>query len=256
MQQDKILFACRRNPSSAFLAQHLWKENLLSGIILESGREAKKRKIRKIRKNTKWWAWPMTLLDVGCLFIYQVIMSRKIAKFVQNEIGTVEFPDNVKCYYTDDINDDICLGLFETIQHCTLVVFGTSILKEKTINAVNGNIYNIHGGIVPKYRNVHSDIWAYINHDFGKIGTTIMHLDSGIDTGDIAAQDNIILDECLGIADIKIKNLQLSARLIVHVLVNKNSEMFRVQQDKTQQNFYPTPRAFQLMKLLLQTIFR
>ena len=48
---------------------------------------------------------------------------------------------------------------------------------------------NIHGGIVPKYRNVHSEFWAISKNDFKNIGTSIIHLDPGIDTGDIAIQE-------------------------------------------------------------------
>jgi len=129
-------------------------------------------------------------------------------------------------------------------------------LDAKTIKIVQGPIYNIHGGIVPKYRNVHSELWAYINRDFLNIGVTIMHLDSGIDTGDIAAQKRLTADECCSIIDIKVRNLQLSSELIVDVLRNTNTEMIRIQQDKTQQGFYPTPRALQLFILLFLTISR
>lgn len=150
--------------------------------------------------------------------------------------------------------DPKCLEILKSEQPCTVVVLGTSILKKKTITICQDAIYNIHGGIVPRYRNVHSEFWAYINRDFYNIGITIMHLDSGIDTGDIAAQARLKKDECFSIFNIKVRNLKLSSQLIVDVLMSKNCDKVRVRQDKTQQNFYQTPRAFQFFALFFLSV--
>ncbi len=254
--REKIVFACRPGAGSALIAYHLSKAELLDAIIIEAGGKAKTRKLRKIKNNAKWWKWPIVLVDLGCLLIYQKVQAIKIRNFVCHEIGTIEFPEIVPQYNVDDINDSDCLERLKKMQPCTLIVFGSSILKEQTIETVEGTIYNIHGGIVPKYRNVHSELWAYINRDFTNIGVTIMYLDSGIDTGDIALQQRITVGECCSIFDVKIKNLQLSYQLIIDVLMNKNAVKTRIQQDKTKQKIYPTPGGFQFFKLLFLAISR
>jgi len=253
---NKILFACRPGPSSALIAQTLSKAGLLDSIIIESGSKAKKRKLNRIKNNTKWWQWPIVFIDLGCLFVYQKLQANSIRNFVHNEIGVIEFPSNVVIHYVDDINDPKCLEVLKREQPCTVVVLGTSILKKNTITICQNAIYNIHGGIVPKYRNVHSEFWAYIKHDYQNIGITIMHLDSGIDTGDIAAQARLKIDECFSIFNIKVRNLKMSSQLIVDVLMSENCEKTRVRQDKTQQSFYHTPKAIQLFALFFLSISR
>ncbi len=254
--RNKILFACRSGASASFIAQHLYNAGRLDAIIIESGSKAQKRKLERIRKNTKWWQWPLTLLNLLLLLLFSKAQGIAIRNFVYKEIGTVSFPGNVVSYYVDDINDDDCLEILNKEKPHTLVVYGTSILKDKVINISYNYILNIHNGIVPKYRNVHSEIWAYINRDFLNIGVTIMHLDPGIDTGDIAAQERLIINDNCGIFDIKIRNLQLSAQLIVDTLINTDTEIARIPQDKAQQGFYPTPKGAQLLRLLFLTISR
>ncbi len=254
--RNKILFACRSGASASFIARHLYNAELLDAIIIESGNKAQKRKLERIKRNTKWWQWPSTLLNLLFLLLFSKAQSIAIRNFVYKEIGTVSFPDNVVSYYVDDINDDDCLEILNKEKPHTLVVYGTSILKDEVINIPYNYILNIHNGIVPKYRNVHSELWAYINRDFLNIGVTIMHLDSGIDTGDIAAQERLDVDEICGIFDVKVRNLQLSSQLIVDTLMNANTEMMRIPQDKAEQGFYPTPKAIQLLMLLFVTISR
>lgn len=63
---------------------------------------------------------------------------------------------------------------------------------KKVRNIVNGNCLGGHPGITPDYRGVHSPFWAIYNNEPNKIGYTVFWVDSGIDTGDIAFQGNII----------------------------------------------------------------
>lgn len=250
----KIVFACRSGATSSLIAHHLAKSDLLDSIVLESGVDSKKRKLNRIKSETRWWEWPIRLVDIAGLFVYQKLLSIKIKKYVISKIGTCSLPKTVPYHCVDDINNIDCMKIFENMQPCILVVFGTSILNHKTIEAVKGHIYNIHSGIVPKYRNVHSELWAFVNHDYQNIGTTIMHLDEGIDTGDIANQKTLRIDRCDRFFDIKLRNIELSCQLIVDVLTSATPDSHREGQDKTQQRFYPTPRIWQLLKLLSITI--
>ena len=50
---------------------------------------------------------------------------------------------------------------------------------------------NIHGGIVPNYRNVHGQFWSYYNKDYSNMGSSILHLTKGIDNGNVALMSNL-----------------------------------------------------------------
>lgn len=68
----------------------------------------------------------------------------------------------------------------------TIFVFGSSILKDKILNLVpSGNFFNMHLGLSPYYRGSGTNFWPFVNNELDYVGATILHLDPGIDTGDI-----------------------------------------------------------------------
>jgi len=50
-----------------------------------------------------------------------------------------------------------------------IIVRGTSIIKKPLINYDIKHFLNIHGGIVPNYRNVHGLFWSYYFKDFSNM---------------------------------------------------------------------------------------
>ena len=134
-----------------------------------------------------------------------------------------------------------------------LVVYGTSIIGKAIISMRFKAILNIHGGIVPKYRNVHSEFWALNNKDYENIGTTIMHIDDGIDTGAIALRRNISIKREDNIFSVKEKNIRLSAELIIQALNDLFSgALKKVPQDKLAGGFYNTPGFYEIIKMVLR----
>ena len=70
------------------------------------------------------------------------------------------------------------------------------------------NIINIHGGILPKWRGLSSNIWAIINGE-KEVGYTVQKLDSELDGGDIYKVYSTIIsdDELFGDARMRIHDL-------------------------------------------------
>lgn len=58
------------------------------------------------------------------------------------------------------------------------------IIEEDTIKSFSKGIFNTHGGILPKYRGVYSNVNALINGE-DEYGVTLHYVQSGIDDGDI-----------------------------------------------------------------------
>jgi phosphoribosylglycinamide formyltransferase 1 len=78
---------------------------------------------------------------------------------------------------------------FETVkkfQPDLMLVFGSSIIHEPLISLLKpGRFINLHLGLSPYYRGSGTNFWPFINNELEYVGSTILHLDSGIDTGDI-----------------------------------------------------------------------
>lgn len=60
------------------------------------------------------------------------------------------------------------------------------IIKKRVIDSFRLGIVNTHGGILPEYRGVYSNMNALINGE-KEYGVTLHYIDEGVDTGDIIA---------------------------------------------------------------------
>jgi methionyl-tRNA formyltransferase len=67
-----------------------------------------------------------------------------------------------------------------------IIAFGTSIIKEPLLSLLKpGRFINLHLGLSPYYRGSGTNFWPFVNNELEYVGSTFLHLDPGIDTGDI-----------------------------------------------------------------------
>jgi hypothetical protein len=251
-----IVLACRDGPSSYYIAGRLAQKNLLSAIIVERGKTARRNKMRRMFRRSAFWQIPGNVLNIAFLSIYQAIQERAIRKLVASGGLEARFPDGIQLVRVEDINDTNCKDFLEDRKPDYLVVMGTALLKDFVIDIPSIAALNIHGGLVPKYRNVHCDFWAYIDDDCDNIGTSILYLDEGIDSGDIVCQASAGVQIQDGLLEAKRKNLSLAADLIETALTRRELIDNRRAQDKALQQFFPTPGNAAFMRLLAISIRR
>ena len=90
---------------------------------------------------------------------------------------------------------------------------------------------------------MHSDFLAVSKKDFTSIGTSIIHLDPGIDTGDIAMQSLLKVSSDDTLFSIKKKNVELSLQLVIQTIeMAKTGNLPKTRQSKLIDSFYKTPR--------------
>ena len=185
-------------------------------VILETGALARKKKLKRILKSYPWYRFPQMVADLGALWLYDKVLTRQM----QARLGFVSGPlpphDTI-----DDINEPRALELLQGLHPDLIVVYGVGILTRKTLEALPCEAYNIHSSVLPYYKNVHSDFWAFCNGDLDKIGITIFKLDPGVDTGNIALQravQQVNPDPHLSLAAYKCENLRLIRSLVPEFL--------------------------------------
>jgi methionyl-tRNA formyltransferase len=61
------------------------------------------------------------------------------------------------------------------------------IIGKKTFSVPHKGVFVLHPGICPEYRNAHGCFWAMAEADFDNVGTTLLKIDEGVDTGPIYA---------------------------------------------------------------------
>lgn len=86
------------------------------------------------------------------------------------------------------INSQDAIKFLNKIEFDIAITFGVSILNSETINALNDKILGIHLGLSPYYRGSGTNFFPFVNNELEAVGFTLMHLDKGVDTGQIVHQ--------------------------------------------------------------------
>ena len=212
--------------------------------IIEKGGKARAKKIRRmVRINNVFGAF----VNIFILLIYNYIMQKRMKKIC----GHQEYPKNCRYIYVNDVNDVECRNAVKKICPELILVYGTGILSDETIESFGDNIYNIHSSILPYYRNVHSDFWAYVDGRKDLIGITIFKLDCGIDTGKIACQKKCELPMEAKLHEYKAQNLTNIPKIVerfIHDFFEGN--IILESQNPMEGSMSSTPRAKDLISFL------
>lgn len=85
-----------------------------------------------------------------------------------------------------EVNLESIFNVVRDFQPDLMIVFGSSIIKDPLLSFLKpGQFVNLHLGLSPYYRGSGTNFWPFVNDELEFVGSTILHLDSGIDTGDI-----------------------------------------------------------------------
>ena len=239
----KTVFLTNNSGPAKFITNNLHVKGLLDATIIEDGSEKKITKIIREIKSISWKRIPEKILDLFTIWIYSQLTKLYIEKHLLKPNNIKTFPKGIALHRVKNASGLQCLSILKSLEPELIIVFGTSILKPEVLSIAKRYTLNIHGGIVPKYRNVHSDFWAVSKKDFTNIGISIIHLDPGIDTGDIAMQGLLKVSSDDTLFSIKKKNIELSLQLITQAIeMAKTGSLPKTQQSKLIDGFYKTPR--------------
>ncbi|MGN0353395.1 MAG: methionyl-tRNA formyltransferase [Roseburia sp.] len=101
----------------------------------------------------------------------------------------------IEVYQPKRVRENECVEYLRSYQPDIIVVvaFG-QIVSREILDMPKYGCINVHASLLPKYRGAAPIQWAVLNGD--KVsGVTIMHMDEGIDTGDMILQKEIVLDK-------------------------------------------------------------
>lgn len=87
-----------------------------------------------------------------------------------------------------DVNHPAVVDAIIGLQPDMIVCFGASLIKSRLLSDFSGRFINVHLGLSPDYRGSGTNVWPLINGEPEYVGATFMHIDAGIDTGDIIHQ--------------------------------------------------------------------
>lgn len=91
------------------------------------------------------------------------------------------------------------------------------ILSEEILNIPKLGCFNLHGSLLPKYRGGAPIHYALLNGD-EKTGITLMYMDKGMDSGDMIAKEEIIIEENDNIESLTSKLSIIASKMIIKYL--------------------------------------
>lgn len=251
----KIILIFRESYDARYLISNYIKNNSHHKflIVLESGYSARQKKLKNFFLKKSLAKKLLACLDIVCLLFFNYFMMRKII----SRLGEQKYPENIPLKKIDDVNNLDFLKLFKQFSPDLIFNYGTSIYSEATLKKIKFPLLNIHCGILPFYRNVHSDFWAYMNDDLGGIGVTIFIIENGIDTGKIVIKKKSRVSKNDSLSKIKIINLDNALNLMIELTNNFDEYNFSnaVSQNQELTMSYNSPNFIDLFKFIIRKFF-
>lgn len=109
-------------------------------------------------------------------------------EFFEESVKVLADESNPRKILRGTINDDYIVAEIENLGADLLVCYGSSLIKSTLLNTYKRRFLNVHLGLSPYYRGSGTNVWPLINSEPELVGATFMHLDEGIDTGEIIHQ--------------------------------------------------------------------
>ena len=86
------------------------------------------------------------------------------------------------------INDASTIAEIEASAPDLLVAYGCSLVKGSLLDTFKGRFLNVHLGLSPYYRGSGTNFWPLVGGRPEYVGATFMHIDPGVDTGEVIDQ--------------------------------------------------------------------
>jgi|SaaInlStandDraft_6_1057023.scaffolds.fasta_scaffold44882_2 phosphoribosylglycinamide formyltransferase 1 len=95
---------------------------------------------------------------------------------------------NPKFIRKGEINQENAISSIIESNPDIIIAYGCSIIRGSLLSIFKGRFINVHLGLSPYYRGSGTNFWPLVNKQPELVGVTFMHINEGIDTGEIIHQ--------------------------------------------------------------------
>jgi methionyl-tRNA formyltransferase len=192
MSSPSVMILCGRSPRHLYVANRLCESARPVAIVQETGMQWSAKKIvRTLRRGGLWRKLSRLLRDrrrfkggAEARFFFGTQPATLVRPELLLEVSNINHPDVV--------------ALEGRLQPDVIAVFGTSLIHGPLLSSGRLGIFNLHGGLSPKYRGADCTFWALFNGEPDQVGCTLHRIDNGIDTGTLVAHICPEVDESDG----------------------------------------------------------
>jgi len=189
----KIILLCTEGESTTFVYNALKDKHPISHIVYEEKIDKKTFLKRRVKRLGYLRVIGQAIFQLTIPKILQITSKKRIEE-IKHNYGLNDTPilDESIIKQVRSINSKECIEFLKQEKPDLIIVNGTRIISKKVLNGIGATFINMHAGITPKYRGVHGGYWAMVNKDVANCGVTVHLVDSGIDTGGVLFQRNIV----------------------------------------------------------------
>lgn len=163
-----------------------------------------------------------------------------------NLMNQTQIPKN-KIKNVLSVNDRETIEFLQNINPDLVIVNGTRIISKKVLESVQCKFINTHAGITPKYRGVHGAYWALANRDVENSGVTVHFVDTGIDTGNIIYQENVIPTEKDNFTTYPLLQLAKGLKILKQAVTDYFNDSISIKHPQLTSHLWYHPTIFQYL---------
>ena len=136
--------------------------------------------------------------DVGNNLLQRHFHDRQVSEhqYFSGIISSLTDLSNKLYVHKGAVNEEWLVEKVQNMKPDAIFCYGSSLIKSSLIDTFQGRFINLHLGLSPYYRGAGTNVWPLINGEPEFVGATFMHIDRGIDTGEIIHQIQARI--CLG----------------------------------------------------------
>lgn len=142
-----------------------------------------------------------------------------------------------------EVNLDYVYQAIKKFQPDIMFIFGSYIIREPLLSLMAPDrTINLHLGLSPYYRGSGTNFWPFVNNELEYVGSTILHLDSGIDTGDIICHTRPKIELGDNVHTVGCKVIQSSVNSLIQItdMIKEGKKLNRIKQWKVDGKYYTT----------------
>ncbi len=181
MSDLSLMILCGRSPRHLYVANRLCQGARPVAIVQETGAQLSAPKVLSLlrpenlwRKSSRWLRDRRRYAGGReAKFFFDAAPPVLTRKDLLVEVPHVNHPDVVAL--ADRLHPDV------------IAVFGTSLIRGGLLARGRLGMFNLHGGLSPRYRGADCTFWALYNGEPEQVGCTLHRIDAGIDTGTLIA---------------------------------------------------------------------
>lgn len=146
---------------------------------------------------------------------------------------------NLQTYFPENVNAPEFLDIAKEFEpDIILSLQFKQILKKELLEIPRLGSLNLHFSLLPKYGGVYPGNWAILNRE-EKAGVTLHFMDEGVDTGDLIAQKEVLIDNDETARSLYDKSTLVGVTLFKEMYPSiREGKIPRISQDRSKATYY------------------